>query len=328
MGLIDTAAALAGQAAGGIPPLRSELPEWVEPPAGVVEFGENLMQVFLQKLYDGFYASCEKGFNGMFHALNSQVAAASADLTTAPAEWSSTGFALVKNTAETIFLPIGCCILVFVFCWDLVQMMQDSNRMHSIRPEAILMKLLKLALCLLACSKSFDIIMGFFEVGRWATGKLNAGAVGTFGEGLSLADVLPAAQQPLDFFIILQLCGYILLIYMGWLAVLVCYGAIYVRVSLWFLELYMYSTAAPVPFGTFCSREWGQMGMNYTRKMLAVCFEGFFMLLAFALYGALLNGLGGTGFTETMVLVICCGFGMVMLICRAGSISASIFNAH
>lgn len=295
---------------------------------GVAEFGDKLMQQFLKGIYDTLYSACEDGFNDMFGILNDQIVVASAELTTSPQAWSGTGFALIQNVAENIFLPIGACILTFVFCWEIVQMLQDSNRMHNIKPENILMQLLKLGVCLLACSKAFDLVMGFFRIGSWATAQLSAGTVGTFGEGLTLVDILPQAQDPITGYMIAQLAGYTLLIYLGTGAVWICTAAIQIRVILWFLELFIYSAAAPVPFATFGNKEWGQMGMNYTRKMLAVCFEGFFMLLTFALYGALVSGLGGADFAQSMVLIIGGGFGLVMLLFRSGSISASIFNAH
>lgn len=295
---------------------------------GVSEFWEQLVQKMYRSMYDGLYSNCEAAFHGMFDSLNSRIAETSETLSMSPQDWSPDGFSVVKNAAENTCIPIAACIITFIFCWELIRMMQDSNQMHNIKPDAILMQLLKLALCLLVCSKSFDIVMGFFDVGAWATEKLADGTIGNFGEGLQLADILPEAVDPLSFGIILQMMGNLIMLLIGWLATLICSAVIYIRVILWFLELLIYSAAAPIPFATFGNKEWSQMGLNYTRKMMALCFEGFFMLLAFALYGGVVSGIGNGDFLEKLVLIIGCGFALVMIMFKAGTISASIFNAH
>ena len=68
--------------------------------------------------------------------------------------------------------------------------------------------------------------------------------------------------------------------------------------------------------------------MNYTRKMLALSFEGFFMLLLFAVYGGVLEGLQTGDFKQNLVMIIGCGFGLAVMMFKVGNISASIFNAH
>ena len=294
----------------------------------VGEFFEEFTQRIYKSMYEGLYSNCEKLFNAMFSSLNTRIASTSAELTTSPKDWSPSGFVIIQNAAETIFIPIGACIITFVFCWELIHIMQDNNQMHNIRPDTIMMQLLKLCLCLLACSKYFDIVMGFFEVGAWATSKLSAGTVGTCGEGLALADLLPAATDPMKIGIVFEMIGNLILLLVGNFAVLICSAIIYIRVVLWFLEILIYSSAAPMPFATFGNREWSQMGMNYTRKMLALCFEGFFMLMAYALYGGVVSGIGGGSFAESMVLIIGCGYALVMIMFKAGNISANIFNAH
>lgn len=295
--------------------------------AGEGEFFENFKQNIYHSLYDSLYERCTNAFEGMFDSLNNRIVSTSTQLTTAPKDWSPDGFMIIKNAAENICIPIAACIITFIFCWEIIHMVQDSNRMHNIKPEEIMMQLLKLALCLFACSKSFDIVMGFYDIGAWAMARLSNGTTGTFGAGLVLSDILPPATEPLTLSIILEMLGNWTVLSIGKMATLICSAVIYIRVVLWFLELLMYSSTAPIPFATFGNREWSQVGMNYTRKMLAICFEGFFMLLAFALYGGVVSGISGD-FMESLILIIGCGFALIMLMFKAGNISASVFNAH
>ncbi len=108
--------------------------------------------------------------------------------------------------------------------------------------------------------------------------------------------------------------------------------AITLRVNLWYLELLVYASAAPIPFSTFINKEWGQMGTNYSRKMMAVAFEGFFMLVVFGLYGALsrnvLSASGADAYMAGMATTCGCGIALFLMLGKIGNISASIFNAH
>lgn len=76
------------------------------------------------------------------------------------------------------------------------------------------------------------------------------------------------------------------------------------------------------------NKDWSQVGMNYTRKMLALSFEGFFILLLFSTYGGILSGLQLEDFTQSMVMILGSGFALAIMMFKIGNLSASIFNAH
>lgn len=293
------------------------------------EFTHNLIQGILGSMYNGLYAQCDKQFTGIFDTLNSKVDEASERLTLPLQTWNEGAFNTARNIAENACIPIAACIVTFIFCWELIHLMQDSNRMQNIKPENILFVLLKLCICLLVVSKSFDIVMGIRDLGAYATRNIAASTVDTFQLNVELSDVLPQVEDEYEFGMVMELL-------IDWLVLLIvrtgahiCGGIVYVRVMLWFIEFLMYATPCAIPLATFGNKEWGQMGMNYVRKMLAVSFEGFFMLLAFALYGGVMSGIGNSGdFFESITMILVCGFTLVTIMFKAGSISASIFNAH
>lgn len=41
------------------------------------------------------------------------------------------------------------------------------------------------------------------------------------------------------------------------------------------IEIYLYTSVAPIPFATMSNREWGQIGNNYFRGLLALGFRDF-----------------------------------------------------
>lgn len=311
-----------------INPLNGPMDEVME---GVEEFVYNLIQTICKFVYDGLYESSELIFNGMFDSLNGKIASLSTELIQSPKEWNASAFAVAKGVADNACIPIAGFIISFVFCWELIHLTKESNQMQNIKPDTIMIKLLELGLCLLVCSNSFDIVMGFFDIGAYATEKLSGTSIGKIGEGLIFSKLFERKTSDFTALDMIQMLMNYFILLITRFSVMVCGIIIYVRVMLWFVELLIYASAAPIPFATFGNKEWSQVGMNYSRKMLAVCFEGFFMLLIFALYGGVLTGAyakGGGDFTEGMFMVIGCSIAFVMLLFKAGSISSSIFNAH
>ena len=55
------------------------------------------------------------------------------------------------------------------------------------------------------------------------------------------------------------------------------------------IEIYLYTSIAPIPFATMSNREWGQVGTNYFRGLLALGFQGFFMMVCVGIYAVLVS---------------------------------------
>ena len=51
---------------------------------------------------------------------------------------------------------------------------------------------------------------------------------------------------------------------------IICYGRM--------IEIYCVTSIAPIPMATMANREWGQMGQNYLRSLLALGFQGFLFI--------------------------------------------------
>ncbi len=171
--------------------------------------------------------------------------------------------------------------------------------------------------------------MYFFELGANVTGEIaHTSWSESFDRGLSLDIFLPTVQDEYDAEMIFELMGDMILLFIGNIAILICSAIMYVRVVMWFLEFLIYVSAASIPNATWMNREWSQVGMNYTRKMLAVAFEGPFMLLLFAIYGGVLSGVDLGDFKQAIVMIIGCGFALICMMFKVGNITASIFNAH
>lgn len=291
------------------------------------EWWSNLKESILGGLYESLYAMCEEAFEGMFSALNDGIAEAGGLLSQGVTGWNSGAVGQVRVIAETVCIPIAACIITFIFCWELIHLVQDGNAMKAVSPDQIMFTLLKLGICLLACSKSFDIVLGLMDVGAEATRKVGNITAGTLGVAQSFADIMPQKTENFIARDIFELMGNLLLLKFAKGITKVIGVILVLRVNMWFIEFLIFAMPAALPFATYPNKEWSQIGSNYIRKMLAKSFEGFFMMAAFVLYGFVVNNLSGD-FTTELIKAIGCGGVLVLLLFKAGQISSSVFNAH
>jgi len=95
------------------------------------------------------------------------------------------------------------------------------------------------------------------------------------------------------------------------------------------IEIYLYTSVAPIPFATLSNREWGQVGNNYFRGLFALGFQGFFMMICVGIYGVLVSSIQVSSdmhsalFGVTAYTVVLC-FGLT----KTGGLSKAIFGAH
>lgn len=299
------------------------------------EFIDNLLQKIWQSMYQGIWDGIHEIWNWMqgiqaFFFSNSREL-----ISQSPSGWNERAFLFIKQVVENAAIPVAGCIITFVFCWQLVSMMQESNQMHNIKPETILLLSIKLIICLLVCANAFKIVCGLFDMGAWAAKLVPRNSIIGPGNG-SLENILPRDNpNGYSFGSCMIMLIYLLITFIA-LAIEAIIGMlVYVKVNIWFMTLLVYMAAAPIPFATFVNKEWGQIGMNYVRKMLAMSFQGFFMLIVFGLYSAMCSnvlsldmaGLGNSYFMS-MIVTCGCGAGLISLLNQTGSISASVFNAH
>ena len=95
------------------------------------------------------------------------------------------------------------------------------------------------------------------------------------------------------------------------------------------IEIYLYTSVAPIPFATMANREWGQVGNNYFRGLFALGFQGFFMMICVGIYGVLVSSIQISSdmhsalFGVAAYTVVLC-FGLT----KTGNLSKAIFGAH
>lgn len=298
----------------------------------VSEFVEGVIENVVEALYTPIYNAVANNVQGLFDELNQNISSAASNITVGPQAWNSGAYETVQAVAETVCIPLAGSFITVIFCWELIHLVQESNSMQNVKPDKLAIILMKFGLCLMACAYSFKIVMAFSDLGGLAAEKLLGLTQTTPSISMSpTLEDLGLSNPPLGGYTLsglFKLMGYWISLKLARVGVWVCGVVVYIRVMMWFIEILLYASSAPIPYSTWMNKEWSQVGMNYTRKMLALSFDGFFILLLFSIYGGVLSGLRLGDFQQSLVMILGCGFGLAVMMFKVSNISSSIFNAH
>ncbi len=95
------------------------------------------------------------------------------------------------------------------------------------------------------------------------------------------------------------------------------------------VEIYLTVSLGPIPLATMANHEWGNVGQNYLKSLLALGFQAFLIMVCVGIYAVLVQSI--TIDEDIMKAVWTC-MGYTVLLCitlfKTGSLSKSIFNAH
>ena len=91
----------------------------------------------------------------------------------------------------------------------------------------------------------------------------------------------------------------------------------------------LYCSVGAIPFATMTNRDWGQMGNNYLRGLVALGLQGFFIMICVAIYAVLVSQIGSAANIHEAIWK-CAGY--TVLLCfslfKTSAVSRSIFNSH
>ena len=89
------------------------------------------------------------------------------------------------------------------------------------------------------------------------------------------------------------------------------------------------TSVAPIPMATMMGKEWGGMGQNYLRSLLALGFQAFLIIVCVAIYAVLVQNIATE---EDIIMAIWSCVGYTVLLCftlfKTGSLSKAVFNAY
>ena len=264
---------------------------------------------------------------GMFDSTNEQIGNIVGEVGLTPQAWNSGIFNMIQNLSETVVLPIAGAVLAFLMTLELIQLITDKNNLNDVDTWMFFKWVFKSTAAALILSNTWTIVMGVFDVAHGVVSSAAGVIVGNTSIDIStVLSGLEAQLQTMDLGPLFGLWFQSLFVGICTWAITICiFIVIYGRM----IEVYLVTSVAPIPMATMANREWGQMGQNYLRSLLALGFQGFLIIVCVAIYAVLVHTIA-VGTDVVAAIWTCIGY--TVLLCfslfKSGGVAKQIFGAH
>ena len=279
------------------------------------------IEEWMRELLSGIIHS---NLDRMFTDVNEKTGEIAAQVGMTPQGWNSSIFSMIETLSDTVILPIAGIIITFVLCYELITMVTEKNNMHDIDTWMFFKYFVKMWIAVYLVSHTFTITMAVFDVGQHVVSSA-AGLI-SGSTAIDISSALTALDTTLESMEIGELVVLVLetlivsfgMKIMSVLITVILYGRM--------IEIYLYTSVAPIPFATMTNREWGQIGTNYFRGLFALAF---LIMVCVAIYSVLVAGIQYTdNLSSSLFGVMAYTVVLCFSLFKTGALSKSIFNAH
>lgn len=288
---------------------------------------DKLMQSIEDWIRELFIGMVDSNLMTMFSDVNQKTSEIASQVGKTPQSWNGSIFSMIKGLSDNVIVPIAGIIITMVLCYELITMLTERNNLHEVDTWMFFKYFVKMWVAVYLVSNTFNIVMAVFDVGQSVVNNAAAyisgstainpdrmiSAMNTAMESMGIPELMMLSIETA----LISLCMKLLSV----LIMVILYGRM--------IEIYLYSSVAPIPFATMTNREWGQVGTNYFRGLLALGFQGFFMMVCVSIYAVLVATMDITGNVHMALFEIAA---YTVILCysllKTSSLSKSIFNAH
>ena len=238
----------------------------------------------------------------------------------------------IETLCNNVVVPIAGFILTIILLNDLIQTVLRGNNFKDF-DDSIIIKWIIKALCgVILVSNTYYIASALFGFG---TSVCANGLATLFGTGEFLDTALALNKSALGEYSLGELMTVWFISLIVHLGVMILIVAIVITFASRIIEIFMYLSIAPVPMATMMdSGEWSGIGKNWIKQLLALSFQGFFIIVALGIFKTLFANMittlnAGTG-SVIMQMAMLLGYtaALIFTILRTGAISKSVFNAR
>ncbi len=286
-----------------------------------------IWQKFTDWLKELLVGGIMDNLTGLFDQVNAKISDAAGHIGSTPQTWNSGIYNMIRSLSDSVILPIAGVILAFVMTLELIQLITEKNNLHDLDTWIFFKWVFKTACAVLIVSNTWNIVMGVFEAAQSVIASASGVIVGN--TSINLMDHLTDLESRLMEMNVWSLLGLWLQSFVVGLSMWALTICIFIIVYGRMIEIYLVTSIAPIPMATMVNREWGQMGQNYLRSLLALAFQGFLIIVCIAIYAVLVQNMLIDDNISTAIWM-CMGY--TVLLCftlfKTGSLSKSIFNSH
>ena len=166
-----------------------------------------------------------------------------------------------------MIVPIAGLIITFVLCYELITMVTQKNNFHEFETYNIFLWIFKAYVAIYLVTNTFNITMAVFDVGQ----HIVNGAAGVIS-GSTAVDASAAIATLTESLEEMEI-GELFLLAMETLLISLTMSILSVISHgdhVWrMIEIYLYTSVAPIPFATMTNKEWGNIGNNYLKGLFA-----------------------------------------------------------
>lgn len=282
------------------------------------------IEEWMRELLTGMISS---NLDRMFTDVNDKTGQIAAQVGQTPQGWNGSTFSMIQNLSTTVILPIAGMIITFVLCYELISMLTERNNMHDMDTWMFFKYFVKMWIAVYLVSNTFTITMAIFDVAQ----SVVNGAAGLIGGSTALN--IDSIISNLDTTLEAMEVGELVVVALETLIVSFCMKimSVVITVILYgrMIEIYLYTSVAPIPFATMSNKEWGQIGTNYLRGLFALAFQAFLMMVCVAIYAVLVANIAVSDDLSSALFGV---MAYTVILCfslfKTSSLSKSIFNAH
>ena len=264
---------------------------------------------------------------GLFDNVNAKVAEAAGHIGSTPQAWNANIYSMIRSLSDNVILPIAGVILAFVMTLELIQLITDKNNLNDMDTWIFFKWAFKSAAAVLIVTNTWTIVMGVFDAAQSVVASASGLIIGD--TSIDISSVMVGIEDRLMEMELGPLFG-------------LWFQSLFVGITMWALticifiitfgrmiEIYLVTSVAPIPMATMMGKEWGGMGQNYIRSLLALGFQAFLIIVCVAIYAVLVQNIA---LVDDIIYAIwtCMGYTVLLCFClfKTSSLAKSVFNAH
>ncbi|WP_125143698.1 VirB6/TrbL-like conjugal transfer protein, CD1112 family [Clostridium transplantifaecale] len=284
---------------------------------------DKITEWFKGLLIDGITGN----LSGMFDTVNTKVGEITGEVGQTPSGWNGGVFSMIQNLSENVIIPIAGIILTFVMCYELIQIVVEKNNLHDVDTWIFFKWIFKTFIAVLLVTNTWNIVMGVFDMAQHVVNQ-STGVIST-DASIEISSVLGNMETELEAMDLGPLLGlWFQSMFVG-LTMHILSICIFLVVYGRMIEIYLVTSLGPIPFATMVNREWGGIGQNYLKSLLALGFQAFLIMVCVGIYAVLVQNISEGGDMSSAIWA-CMGY--TVLLCfslfKTGSLAKGLFGAH
>ncbi len=268
-----------------------------------------------------------KNMTTMYTDVNEKTGLIASEVAKTPQGWNGSIYSMIRGLSDSVMLPIATMVITFVLCYELISMIMEKNNMQDFDTWLFFKYFLKMSIAVYVVSHTFDIVMAIFDVGQHIV--TSASSVISGSTAVDISDMMTDMETKLEAMemgemIILTFETFLVSFCLKILSIIITV-ILYIRM----VEIYLYISVSPVTFSTFGNKEIGQIGSNYVKGLIALAFQGFFIMVCVGIYAVLVSTIQISDDIHSALFGVM-GYTVILAfsLMKTGSLSKSVFSAH